>query len=113
MKTGVKAAPEKALWALVSPGWLVKNRMQRVNTNKLKRENGGFVTRVWFWSCPLKGKINTDECKVIQTDHLSPIRKHFHPYGSILLQDNYSHIHSYIKFIVWFKEYRNCVNYML
>lgn len=25
VKTGVKAAPEKALWALVNPGWLVKD----------------------------------------------------------------------------------------
>lgn len=30
VKTDVKSAPEKALWALVNPGWLVKNMMQRV-----------------------------------------------------------------------------------
>lgn len=51
---------------------------------------GQFTGMVWFHlsSYWVNTKVNTNQCKVILTDHLYPTMKHFRPVGSGLFQDD-------------------------
>ena len=65
----------------------------------------------------LEKKENTNrgkkEYKVVLSDHLYPMMKHFYPDGSGLFQDDNAPIHRARGVTEWFDEYGNDGNHML
>lgn len=57
----------------------------------------------------LEERINANQCNVIPTDHLYPL-KHFYPDGSGLFQDDPAHIHRAQRLT---DEYENNLSHML
>ena len=56
---------------------------------------------------------NTNQYKVVLSDHLYPMMKHFYPDGSGLFQDDNTPIHRAQGITEWFDEHENDVNHML
>ena len=59
---------------------------------------------------PLEGRVTA---KVVLSDHLYPMMKHFYPDGTGLFQDDNAPIHRARGVTEWFDEYKNDVNHML
>ena len=62
---------------------------------------------------PLEGRVTANQYKVVLSDHLYPMMKHFYPDGSGLFQDDNAPIHRARGVTEWFDEYENDVNHML
>ena len=62
---------------------------------------------------PLEGRVTANQYKVVLSDHLYPMMKHFYPDGSGLFQDANDPIHRERGVTEWFDEYENDVNHML
>ena len=85
------------------------------------RGSGGSVM-LWGTFCwhglgplvPLEGRVTANQYKVVVSDQLYPMMKHFYPDGSGLFQDdNASIVHRARGVTEWFDEYENDVNHML
>ena len=84
------------------------------------RGSGGSVM-LWGAFCwhglgplvPLEGRVTANQYKVVLSDHLYPMMKHFYPDGSGLFQDDNAPIHRARGVTEWFDEYENDVNHML
>ncbi len=84
------------------------------------RGSGGSVM-LWEAFCwhglgslvPLEGRVTANQYKVVLSDHLYPMMKHFYPDGSGLFQDDSAPIHRARGLTEWFDEYENDVNHML
>ncbi len=63
----------------------------------------------WYWS----DECLTPQYKVVLSDHLHPVMKHFYPDGSGLFQDDNARIHRARGVTEWFDESENDVNHML
>ena len=83
------------------------------------RGSGGSVM-LWgafFWHglgphVSLEGRVTANQYKVVLSDHLYPMMKHFYPDGSGLFQDDNTLIHRVRGVTEWFDEYENYVNHM-
>ncbi len=63
----------------------------------------GFCGSVMLWGAfcwhglgslvPLEGRVTADQYKVVLSDHLYPVMKHFYPDGSGLFKDDNAPIH--------------------
>ncbi len=62
---------------------------------------------------PLEGRVTANQYKVVLSDHLYPMMKHFYPDGSGLFQDDNAPVHRARGVTEWFDEYENDVNHML
>jgi len=61
---------------------------------------------------PLERRVTANQYKVVLSDHLYPMMKHFYPDGSGLQDDN-APIHRARGVTEWFDEFKNNVNHML
>lgn len=86
----------------------MKRQRQIQTSDKLKELI--FSGMVWVWLSLLDGCIIAYQFKVLLTDHLYLIMKHFYPNGSGLLQNYSSPIHRPWGLTEWFMEGKNDVN---
>ncbi len=84
------------------------------------RISGGSIM-LWGTCCwlglgplvPSEGRVTANQYKVVLSDHLYPVMKHFYLDGSGLFQDDNTPIHRARGVTEWFDEYENDVNHML